>query len=85
MRREPCRWRTPLGRLVSDIGVQNLTRALAAEGHPVTQKAVYHWLAGHHAPRIHHAAAIARVSSGRVSIEDVYSQRGAGVIIRRVR
>ena len=75
MRRDPCRWRTPLGQFVSDFGVQRLTRELGSAGLPVTEKAVYHWLAGSHAPRPAHAAVIARVSAGRVSVEDVYRQR----------
>lgn len=80
MRRVSSRWRTPLGQFVSDFGVQRLTRELASAGVPVTQKAVYHWLAGSHAPRPTHAAAIARVSAGRVSVEDVYRHRD--VVVR---
>ncbi len=77
MRRVTLRWRTPLGRFVGDFGVQRLTRELNAVGAPVTEKAVYHWLSGAHVPRIEHAAAIVRISSGRLTIEKVYRQRVA--------
>ena len=75
MHREPRRWRTYFGSWVRAYTVPRLTRELQTLGHPVTPNAVYEWLAGRVAPHPDRALAIARLSSGQVSLQDIYQHR----------
>ena len=75
MRRSAARWRTPFGRWVQTVGVSQLTHQLCSAGQPVTQKAVYNWLAGERVPRPDRATAMARISEGDITLEDVYQHR----------
>lgn len=75
MDREPRRWRTRFGSWVRAYTVPRLTRDLVDLGQPITQKAVYEWLAGRVAPHPDRAMAITRISGGRVSLQDVYRHR----------
>lgn len=75
MRREPRRWRTSFGRFVRSVGVERLTIQLRSAGQPITRNAVYNWLAGDHAPRPEAAAAIVRLSRGRLQLAEIYRHR----------
>jgi len=75
MRRCTARWRTSFGRFVADVGVSRLTTQLRSLGEPITEKAVYNWLAGAHAPRPGCATALVRISRGRIGLADVYRHR----------
>lgn len=69
------RWGTRFGRFVSDFGVARLVIALGREGQPVTDRAVYAWIAGDVVPRPQKAAVMVRISRGRLAFEDVYRHR----------
>ena len=75
MRRNASRWRTPLARWIRDYGTRRLSSALARRGHPVSQLAVYHWVAGRNCPRIEHARAIVRLSHNALRLDDIYAVR----------
>ncbi len=84
MQRVQRRWKTTFGSWVMDYGVRRLVRGLEAHGQPVTEKAVYHWISGRHAPRGGHALAIVRLSRGRLSLEDVLRQGQLATVGRAV-
>lgn len=75
MHREPRRWRTHFGSWVRAYTVPRLTRELHDLGQPVTPNAVYGWLAGRIAPHPERALAITRISSGVLSLQDIYRHR----------
>lgn len=77
MRRSPRRWRTSFGRWVGHVGVARLTTELRSLGEPITQKAVYNWLAGERTPRPSSAVAMVRISRGRLALVDVYRHRAS--------
>lgn len=71
----PARWRTHFGQWVSAYGVRRLTSQLTSAGRPVTEQAVYQWVAGTTVPRPEHAIVIVQASCGQVSLDDVYRHR----------
>lgn len=75
MRRRVSRWKTGFGSWVSDYGVSRLIRDLDAVGEPVTNKAVYMWVAGSTLPRPRTAVRLVQLSGGAVSLEDIYRHR----------
>ena len=77
MKRSDPRWNTRFGRFVSRYTVVELTRELARAGHPIHDRTVYEWLSGRTVPRLQTAQAIVTLSSGRVRITDIASQRRA--------
>lgn len=71
-RRDPSRWETAFGRWVSDFGVPRIVAALGRDPDlRVTNQSVYEWLQGH-APRPPRAAALVRLSRGRLTLEAIY-------------
>ena len=76
LHRSPQRWRTHFGQWVGAYGVRRLTGELSTAGRPVTENAVYKWVAGTTVPRPEHAVVIVEASCGQVSLEDVYRHRG---------
>lgn len=71
-RKSGTRWRTKFGRWVADYGVSEIVRALSRDPDlKVTKHAVYEWLRGH-APRPARAAALVRLSGGRIGLDDIY-------------
>lgn len=76
MHREPRRWRTQFGSWVRAYTVPRPDpRTSGSLGQPVTPNAIYGWLAGRIAPHPERALAITRISSGRVSLQDIYQDR----------
>lgn len=75
MEREPLRWQTHLGQWVADLTPSRVALELRGAGLPVTESAVYKWVAGQHAPRPDIALRIVEISGGRLSVADVYLQR----------
>lgn len=75
MKRDPYRRRSQLGSWMTRYGVRRLTKTMIAAGEPVTEMAVYNWLAGRHVPRTSSAIAIVSISRGRVSLEDIFRHR----------
>jgi len=71
-RKSGTRWRTKFGRWVAEYGVREIVDGLSDDADlRVTKHAVYEWLRGH-APRPARAAALVRLSGGRISLEDIY-------------
>ena len=77
MQRDSRRWKTRFGRWIGHVGVREVVRRLNVRGQLVTEKAVYHWLAGRHVPRDECATAIVRSSRGQVSRDDISLHRSA--------
>lgn len=75
MIREPLRWETPLGRWVCDLTARGVAAELRAAGMPVTESAVYKWVAGSHAPRPDVALELVRISGEHLTLRDVYAPR----------
>jgi hypothetical protein len=73
--RDVSRWRSPFASWVRGYGTRRLVHQLTRRGCPVTQLAVYHWVAGRCSPRADHALAIVSASRGRLRLEDVYASR----------
>lgn len=71
------RWNTRFGRFTARFGVTRLAAELTQHGAPVTPSAVYKWIAGRHAPRPEVMESIASLSRGRVSLQDILSQRAS--------
>jgi hypothetical protein len=69
------RWTTHFGSWVASVSVFKVQEALTSQGHPVTEQAVYNWLAGATTPRIAHAVALVRMSEGRISLDDIVRHR----------
>lgn len=78
MIREPLRWQTHFGRWVTDITPGRLAAQLRAAGTPVSESAVYKWVAGAHVPRPDVALRIVEISGGIVTLGDVYACRFPG-------
>ena len=75
MRRVERYWRTPFGRWIGAVSVQRVVAGLTVAGCPIGTTAVYHWIAGRRVPRLPHALALARLSAGRLAVEDVLEHR----------
>lgn len=75
MRRSESRWMTGFGRWVSDYRVSRLVSDLARRGIPLTENAVYAWVAGDAQPRYQAAEAMVKLSGGALDIGAVYAQR----------
>jgi hypothetical protein len=73
--RRRSRWTTHFGSWIASVTVFKVQEALADTGHPVTEQAVYHWLAGTATPRTAHAVALVRMSEGRISLDDIVRHR----------
>jgi hypothetical protein len=72
MRHNGARWRSPTARWVRTYGTRRLTDSFARLGHPVSQLAIYHWIAGRNTPRLEHARLLVHLSRHRLRLEDVY-------------
>lgn len=69
------RWNTPFARWLDGYTVPRIVESLRLSDAPITDQAVYHWVAGRTSPRLEHAEAIVRLSEGRVTITDIVSHR----------
>lgn len=75
MDREPLRWQTHFGQWVADVTPSAICSRLAAERMPVTQGAVYKWVAGERLPRPEVALKLVEISGEAITLADVYVQR----------
>jgi hypothetical protein len=75
VRRKPAQWRNSFAQWIRTYTVRRLVRDLEAEGIRLSVVAVYQWIAGRTFPRPRTAAAIVRISGGRVTFEQIYPQR----------
>lgn len=73
--REPLRWQTHFGRWVTDVTPGGLARQLRAAGAPVSESAVYKWVAGSHVPRPDVALRIVEISGGEITLGELYGTR----------
>ncbi len=74
-RRALPRWSTRFGRVVAEIGVPEIAKALASDpALKVPKRAVYSWLEGHE-PRPDRARALVRISGGKLSLETIYGHK----------
>ena len=73
-------WRTKFGAWVGVYGVGRLARdvGLAVYRQPLRPAAAYRWVWGTRQPRPAVARALVRLSSGALTLEDVYGLRQAG-------
>jgi hypothetical protein len=67
--------RTRFACWVAEVTVGGTLERLRVEGVVLTNKAVYHWLAGRSAPPLTTAAALVRASEGRVTLDDIVQHR----------
>ena len=64
-------------RWIRSYGVARLVRGLERiEGFAITRPAVYQWLSGRSAPQARRAYALARLSRGALTLEDVFASAG---------
>lgn len=75
MRRREARWETPFGRWIDSYGVDRLVAALSALGEPISDRAVYSWIAGDHVPRPPLALKLVQLGQGRISLQEIYDHR----------
>ena len=75
MHRDARRWSTPFGKWVSAYTVRRLIADLGERGVGVTLHAPYDWLSGRTRPRPSRAVAIADLSGGRITLDEIYRQR----------
>lgn len=76
------RWGTPLGRVISEITVSGVVKALSDnESTRITNMAVYRWIYGKTAPRPQVALRIVELAHGSLTMADVYQHR---VQVRRM-
>lgn len=56
------------------FGVSNLVDAMRAKGidYAITYSAVYQWLRGEHEPRPKKIRALAEISAGAISVQDIH-------------
>lgn len=73
--REPLRWQTHFGAWVADLSPTRVATELRAHGAPVTESAVYKWVAGERLPRPDVALHLVEISNGQISLADVYAHR----------
>jgi hypothetical protein len=74
-RRNPSYWKTTFGRWVSDYGVRALVKDLHAAGEPIHPATVHCWLSGRVYVRTSIALKLVYLSSGRISIQQIYDHR----------
>jgi hypothetical protein len=75
MQRDPRRWRGNFTSFVGSCTVAAFIHELGAAGEPIGKEAVYSWIAGRTAPRARVAAAIVRISDGKLTLDDLYGHR----------
>ena len=64
---------TQFGRWVVEFGIPRIVAELRKDPDlRITEHAVYDWLSGRRAPRPSRAAALVRISRGRLSLETIY-------------
>lgn len=73
--REPLRWQTHFGTWVADLSAARVASELRQAGAPVTESAVYKWVAGECYPRPDVALKLVEISHERLSLADVYAHR----------
>jgi len=75
-RRALPRWSTRFGKVVREIGVPQIAKALASDPDlRVTKTAIYDWIAGGTTPRPDRARAIVKLSRGKLDLDAIYSHR----------
>ena len=73
-RRNGIGWNTRFGRWVSDVGIGTIVEQLAREKNAaVTPQAVYSWVYGVSSPRRARAQALEKISSGRLTLDEIYN------------
>lgn len=75
MTRSTGRWRTRFGTWIGSTTVRGITAQLHDRGFPLTQKAVYNWLAGIALPALPVADALVRISKGHITVSDIVQHR----------
>jgi hypothetical protein len=65
---------TKLELWAKQFGVQNIVDAMRAKGvdYAVTYSAVYQWIRGEHEPRPKKIRALAEISGGAISVQDIH-------------
>jgi len=68
---------------VKQYGVQNLVDALRKRGmeYAVTYSAVYQWLRGEHEPRPKKIRALADISAGAITVQDIHDHFQARAVV----
>lgn len=70
-------WQTKFGRWVERNTVNGVRAQLNAEGHPLSNAAVYNWVLANAIPRADVALTLERISNGKVKLADIIEHRRA--------